>query len=313
MNCKSPYCTRDGLAFGCGQCMPCRLNKRREWTHRMILEQARHEKSCFVTLTYADEEIPLTDVLGMPVPTLNTEDPKKWLKNLRRAVHPTVLRYYYVGEYGDESGRPHYHVALYGLGVEDTEIIGKAWQVGKTEKSRGFVYVGELTMESAQYVAGYVTKKMTNKDDSRLLGRDPEFARMSLKPGIGALAVEPIRDALTTSGGVKLLEEEGDVPSVMRHGGKDFPLGRYLRGKLRKELNIDKEGKAPEDKVKEYKARMLAMYDVAKKNPKIRAIVEDTSHVDEITKVKEVLVAFNKQKVMNLEKRSEIFKQRRKI
>jgi len=149
------------------------MNRRRVWTHRLLPEQRSHEFSSFATLTYADEHLPR----GQTVVPKHTQD---WLKRLRDLLGPTrPIRYYLVGEYGDESQRPHYHAALFGLSHLEHETLARSWPMGHT-------LLGTLTKESAQYVAGYVTKKMTAPDDPRLNGRHPEFARMSLRPGIGA-------------------------------------------------------------------------------------------------------------------------------
>jgi len=78
---------------------------------------------------------------------------------------------------------------------------------------------------------------MTNKDDPRLEGRHPEFARMSLRPGIGFNAVPEIASAVLT---YDLDKKEGDVPAALRHGTRILPLGRYLRGHLRLQTGHEK-------------------------------------------------------------------------
>lgn len=84
--------------------------------------------------------------------------------------------------------------------------------------------VGELSAKSAMYIAGYVVKKMTHGSDPRLNGRAPEFARMSLNPGLGALALEPVVSALA--------KYNLPVPVGLRHGNRIMPFGRYLRRKI---------------------------------------------------------------------------------
>lgn len=229
MLCKAPF-RKDGQRYPCGQCLPCRLNRRRLWTHRLLLEAQSHELSCFPTLTYSPENVP---TLGNGAQTLDPRHTELWLKRLRSKLGTKrPVRYYLVGEYGDRTQRPHYHAALFGVAACEKALIESAWGMG-------MVYVGELTPESAQYIAGYVTKKMTAKDDSRLNGRHPEFARMSLRPGIGAHSVPAIASALNTVHGAALVAQGQDVPLSLNHGRKSLPLGRYLRRKLREEMGFD--------------------------------------------------------------------------
>lgn len=92
-----------------------------------------------------------------------------------------------------------------------------------------------MNKDSASYIAGYTVKKMTAKEDMRLRGRHPEFARMSLKPGIGVDAMWDVASKLIAS-----LDESADVPSALRSFGKQYPIGRYLKGKLREYIGRDK-------------------------------------------------------------------------
>lgn len=88
--------------------------------------------------------------------------------------------------------------------------------------------VGPLDQTRALYIAGYVVKKMTHNQDIRLDGRNPEFARMSLRPGIGADAMHNVASEILRYG-----LEVHDVPTTLQYGGRHFPLGTYLRKKLR--------------------------------------------------------------------------------
>lgn len=210
------------MPFGCGQCLPCRISRRRLWTHRLILETFAHKASSFVTLTYDKEHLPAGN-------TLVPRDVELWLMRVRKKIYPRKIRYYLVGEYGDETQRPHYHVALFGLGIDDRDLIHDTW-------GKGHILVGDLNKDSAQYIVGYVTKGMTKWKDSRLNGRYPEFARMSRKPGIGAHAVAVIVSSLSKVLGTSLTVK--DIPFVLSHGNRKMPLGRYLRRLIREQLKI---------------------------------------------------------------------------
>lgn len=232
--CRKPF--RKGLiSFPCCQCMPCRHRSKKVWQHRLILESFCHADNAFVTATY--EDLP-------PGGSLSIRDYQLWLGRLRKDVGP--FRYFLVGEYGDEGMRPHYHAALFGISPLHAERLQQAWDLG-------FVYTGDLTVASAAYVAGYVTKKLTTKDGPHnfefrrsrgiLLGtRIPEFARMSLKPGIGATAVPTIGLSLTTDQGADLILATGDVPRSLKMENRSMALGRYMRRRLREELGFKETG-----------------------------------------------------------------------
>jgi len=151
-------------AFPCGQCMPCRINRRRLWSNRILLESCKHEKSAFLTLTYAPEFLPENG-------SLQPRHLQLFLKRLRKELSPHKIRFFAVGEYGDQTWRPHYHLAVFGIDAFSTDIVRRCWGMGH-------VMVGDLSRASAAYIAQYCTKKLTSKDDPRLEGRHPEFTRM---------------------------------------------------------------------------------------------------------------------------------------
>lgn len=280
MLCKKPF-FRGALPFGCGQCFCCRLNRRRLWTSRLELENLLHSKSTFLTLTYDDKHLPEGG-------TLVPKHIQDFLKRLRQQTGSRV-RYYFVGEYGDTSQRPHYHAAIFGLGPEDEPSFGQAW-------GKGFVYVGDITEKSSSYIAGYVTKKMTSPDDPRLGGRHPEFARMSLRPGIGAGAMEALIDALTTPEGADEILRTGDVPTQIQIGKKKKPLGRYLRSRLRKLYGF-KETSTPKEKIFEWTLQLSAMLETA----------SQTSSTAKERDAKMMNVFVDQQKILNKVNRNKIF------
>jgi len=255
-----------------------------------MLESYKHAKNAFLTLTYSDDHLPVDE-------NLKPQDLQKYLKRLRRSV-PHPIRFFACGEYGDLSQRPHYHAAIFGLGPEDAHTLDKAWGLGHS-------FVGDLNQDTATYIAGYVTKKMTNPNNPMheflLSGRHPEFARMSLRPGIGASSVSDIADTLTTPAGCDALSRVGDVPHALMMGKKSIPLGKYIRRKLREKIGFP-ESKTPQKSLDDWKEEMLKLYEEFKgtsKNP--------SRYADRNEQFKQFLISKNAQKVLQLETRSKIF------
>ena len=78
------------MEYGCGQCMPCRINRRRLWTSRLVLESALHVSNLFVTLTYANDFGPINWSLTPRHITL-------WLKRLRKMLGYEVRYFVAIG------------------------------------------------------------------------------------------------------------------------------------------------------------------------------------------------------------------------
>lgn len=275
-----------------------------------MLESGLQSDNTFVTLTYSDETLPIgsSEVYGPvldPLPTLLKEDVQKWLKRLRKAIAPLKVRYFAVGEYGEKTQRPHYHLALFGY---PNCVRGKTRMLSTMDQSqkpccahcdlimrtwgRGHVMLGSLTAESSQYIAGYVTKKMTLRGDSRLFGRAPEFSEMSRSPGIGVNAMHDVASTLLE---FNLDKTETDVPVSLRHGSRQMPLGTHLRRKLR--TFIGRDVRAPQEAIDEYQKEMRPLHEAAK-------IAKE-----DITITKQ-LATKNVQKMRNLEAKQRIYKKK---
>jgi len=241
MKCAYPIVFEKGRAYGCGQCVTCRINKRREWTNRIVLESSLYEDNTFLTLTFNDEHLP-EDL------SVNKRDLQLFFKKMRKR-NEQGFRYFAVGEYGSESHRPHYHAILFGhpncrRGItkytkRDSNCcvvcshVRNVWAMGN-------VYLGEVSVQSASYVSSYVTKGWTR--NVPLEGRDPEFTTKSNRPGIA----EPYCWELASS----LLEKNAThVPRTVRHSGKWWPLGRYVREKVAKYTDLEIEAVPPNQEV----------------------------------------------------------------
>lgn len=260
MYCKNPYVVQ-GMAFGCGQCHPCRYNQRRVWSHRITLEAAQYKDNAFLTLTYDEKHLPEDG-------SLNPRHMQLFLKRLRKEWEPEKIRFFGVGEYGDETQRPHYHLALFGFptcgrGLTRPNRSGSCCVICDRVRGvwgKGNIYLGNLEPASASYIAGYVTKKLTRKvtdyEREQLGDRLPEFARMSLRPGIGCGMMDEVASVL-----LGLDYDRPDVPSALRAGKQKLPLGRYLRKQLR--LRMGRDGKAPPETIAEIKEKLQPLLEVA--------------------------------------------------
>nr|DAW09799.1 MAG TPA: Replication associated protein [Microviridae sp.] len=193
------------LTLPCGRCVGCRLERARQWSIRIMHEAQVHQDSSFVTLTYDEDKVPKDG-------SLKYRDFQTFIKRLRRSTN-TRIRYYMCGEYGDQLGRPHFHAAIFGEGFRENRTLWKKTDTGnlyraeKLEKlwPHGYSTVGELTIESAGYIARYVMKKIngrqawehykkTDPETGEIIWLHQEYAHMSLKPGIGGLWYEKYRD-----------------------------------------------------------------------------------------------------------------------
>jgi hypothetical protein len=201
------------------------------WATRMALEAQLHKENCFITLTYNDEHLPKVD--GWACPTLVKKDLQNFIKRLRRRfdldaekwnsylcrkrVKPPKIKYYGCGEYGEDKGRPHYHVCIFGWDDPDkklyklsksgkkifnSKILEDVWTDPKTKKLKGWVTTQDLTFKSAAYVARYTMKKQKGKNKEtayeaytdlrtgEIKSIVPEFALMSRRPAIAKEWIE---------------------------------------------------------------------------------------------------------------------------
>lgn len=242
MDCEYPVKITNMLVR-CQRCDTCRASRVAEWSNRMLLEAEEWNENTFVTLTYNERSLPADG-------SLNPADLSLFLKRLRKRLVGRRIRFYGVGEYGDQFGRPHYHAILFNVpscarGVTYQKgtwatgalccpactTVQAAWSV--SGEPIGNVRLGTVEEASTRYVAGYILKGATRTDDVRLSGKWPEFARMSNRPGIGYYAMHDVAD--------RILTYDDPIPRVLGRGKKFFPYGRYLRNKLMEMCGVDKE------------------------------------------------------------------------
>jgi len=214
------------LKIPCGRCIGCRLEHSRQWAMRCYHESTLYTDNSFITLTYNDDHLPFDG-------SIDKKHFQLFMKRLRKKLHPRTIRYFGCAEYGvsclvchknksqcdqdlshafvETLGRPHYHACIFnydfpdkqlysereGVKLYTSEILSSIWSDPKTKSPLGFVTVGEVSFESAAYVARYVTKKITGDLShdhyqkpcpytGELIPVEPERPFMSRRPGIAS-------------------------------------------------------------------------------------------------------------------------------
>lgn len=200
----------------CKKCWACQLNYSAEWATRIMLEAKKDECNWFITLTYDDVHLPIAEKIELPKNKKNPngkiyENDGTWTGTLYEQHMITFLntlrkdferrgyegiKYFYCGEYGEKTHRPHYHIILLHCPLEIKEFYNchvdtnyKAhWKSHQLEKwwKYGILDIAELEWSCAAYVARYCAKKIsfdTDKTEYYENGKMPEFIRMS--KGIG--------------------------------------------------------------------------------------------------------------------------------
>jgi len=222
----------------CQRCVGCLLDRSRDWAIRCVHENQQYNGiSCFITLTLSPESINSEGSLQKDLfPLFMKRLRKRYVRTFKQSetlhgAETRSIRYFHCGEYGSSGNRPHYHAILFGFMPDDlvehsrrhgvtlytSESLSEVWSQeiqpeecrnyqdrfvferhGKYYVSLGYVTVGQVTWESAAYVARYVLKKQFGKDRYEDLDKEtgvitnriPEFCSMSNRPGIGRAWVE---------------------------------------------------------------------------------------------------------------------------
>lgn len=210
------------VAFPCGKCIACRINKKREWTLRLQHETAFADSAYFITLTYDDEHLPL-DENGLNCP--NVRDIQLFLKRLRKHYKDSKIRYMINSEYGEEFKRIHYHGIIFNLPsdiLDGATIIKRKsgisyhsqkfedfWQCGNAE-------IADICPERIAYTCQYFV------DKSILDGYKPSISVMSRGYGIGKIASEKLSDKVRFY----------NLKSLKSHTGNPVSIPRYYKNKI---------------------------------------------------------------------------------
>lgn len=181
----------------CGRCAQCRLKKAAQWATRCHHEASLHQDNMFITLTYNNAHLPKSGSLSL-------DHHQKFMKRLRKFIHPLKARFLMCGEYGEKTKRPHYHYLIFGFKFNDLKFFRNTktghpvYRSKQLEKiwTYGYSEIGNVTFESANYVARYTLKKTHGEQallkytqfdlETGLVLNElkPEFNSMSRRPGV---------------------------------------------------------------------------------------------------------------------------------
>lgn len=223
----------------CGNCFRCRDRRSNDWIYRLLQEDKRAISSFFVTLTYDNANVPLSQ---SGLLSLKYDDVTKFFKRLRyyqtqyrkkwypEIDHDPKIRYYLVGEYGGRTDRPHYHAVVFN--VLDAGLFFDAWTAGS-------VHVGSVSGDSIAYTTKYVMKPqripMFQGDD-----RVREQSRMSKHIGDNYLTEQ-----------MKKWHQQDIERVYVQDGQYKKAMPRYYRDKIYTDTEREQQKFIAEDKAEE--------------------------------------------------------------
>ena len=167
-------------------CQDCAARMKGMAAANNIAEMQLHAASSFVTLTYADENLPDDLLLGYrqvqmwfktmrnrQSDTLQFADGRKYTASL-----PKKFRYYVAAEFGPKRDRLHWHLLLFGMpcGFPHPAPGRKPWKALSMNWKHGFVTWEPATVGRCSYAASYSVKKQAEA---------LSFSQGSRKPGLG--------------------------------------------------------------------------------------------------------------------------------
>lgn len=161
------------------------MKRLRQWQYR---QNEKHIKNA--------KDIKLDYTTTNPLKAINAEI--EYANKTKEKLYGK-LGFYMCGEYGENFSRPHYHACLFNFDFPDksqientksghsqytSKILDELWGMGRCT-------IGEVTPESAAYVARYVSKKIRGTDANNYYGsRIPEYTACSRRPAIGLKWIE---------------------------------------------------------------------------------------------------------------------------
>lgn len=218
------------LVYGpCKTCIECRNMRREDFSNRLRFQLMTYNYvGSFISLTYRDSDLPILLPEGSAVvgkyfgscppafgSTLSRSDISNFCDKMQKRIKRKYGRsgkYIAVGEYGDDSHRPHFHIIYVGL-PPDRKLVREVW-------SHGNVDVGPINKGAIRYVLNYIDKQVfgANALFEEYGDFQPPFAHFSK-----ALGFDYIQKNI----------DKFDEYGILKYGdsGKQFQLNPYLRDK----------------------------------------------------------------------------------
>jgi len=224
MPCQSPLSiqTKFGpIQVNCKQCLNCRISRQSALTLKCLMEFQTTLSAEFWTLTYADAP----EKGGY-------QDISNFLRRYRRwnqkQGNNVPIRYLACGEYGNKSGRFHYHCLLYnGVARPSNLSLTKLWP-------HGFVHIGSVTPASIRYTARYTLKFAAKGQEA--------VANWSKNPPLGSDGIRQLATYMRNRGD-KL--ENNQIPTYLTIEKSSYTIDKTLRTQFGKAFYQDEKFELP--------------------------------------------------------------------
>lgn len=198
----------------CNACFGCKRTKAAQYGARSVHEMSIHDvPACMLTLTFEDAPF-----------SLEHRTFQLFAKNFRYHFK-NKIRMLMCGEYGDQSGRAHFHAIVFGEDFSGDRRLFKNTPSGKLYNSsslsmlwpHGWSTVNNVSLASAMYVGGYCYKKLNTAqgEPDRTYyrdGRRKEYIISSHSPALGVDWIKHYADTVFDRDGFLVMKSGVKMP-----------------------------------------------------------------------------------------------------
>ena len=152
--------SKDIVELKCGKCLECKKQKMFEMQTRIKNELKKNKDAYFLTLTYDEKH----------KKDLNKRDIQLFFKRYRKKQK---LKYFYVGELGETTQRPHYHAIIFAPLPKDIKESAAETKKGhKQYESKeitkiwgnGLIKISKIETPLIRYITKYMLKNVDKKE-----------------------------------------------------------------------------------------------------------------------------------------------------